>query len=222
MGQRSSDSTEKDISCNFRNLHQSVTAELEKQEKQNGKLANEQKTMKASVEDIEKQIETQRKKGKGLGNMGLEQTKAQIAVQAARDALADAEHRLKEAKKKLMEGDDSFGVTELENAVDEAEKAVQQAQAIWEEAAAHESEFDQEAHAAAWQQAEAQAHLQECKDELMRLQDAARAAHARGHGVGQRAALPAAAAVRWVGVEVRARPSAHGEPVSARVLARAL
>ena len=77
-------------------------------------------------EDIDKQIAKRRKQGKGMCNMGMEQTKAQIAVQAARDALADAEQRLKAAKKKLIEeGDNSFGVSDLEQTVEDAEKAVE-------------------------------------------------------------------------------------------------
>ena len=78
------------------------------------------------TEDIDKLVEMQRKQGKGKGNLGLEQTKAQIAVQAARDSLTEAEQRLMEAKKKLMEaGEDSFQIGDLETAVDEAEKVVE-------------------------------------------------------------------------------------------------
>lgn len=55
----------------------------------------------------------------------------------------------------------------------EAAQEVERAQLVFDEANAHVTEFDEAAHIAAWQQTEAHAHLQECKQELLRLQAAA-------------------------------------------------
>ena len=56
--------------------------------------------------DIEKNIQRKKKLGKTTGNLGSEQTKAMIAVQAARDALADAERKLEEAELEEAGGGD--------------------------------------------------------------------------------------------------------------------
>jgi RNA polymerase-associated protein RTF1 len=48
-----------------------------------------------TAEDIERQLRENKKKGQTKANLGLEQTRAAIAVQAARDALAEARALLK-------------------------------------------------------------------------------------------------------------------------------
>lgn len=78
-------------------------------------------------EDIERNLQTRKKQGKGLANLGLEQTKVAIAVQAARDALYEAERQLAEAKKKLVESSDDKAPYSLEESVKDAEKSVQEA-----------------------------------------------------------------------------------------------
>lgn len=50
-----------------------------------------------TAEDIERQLTENKKKGQTSANLGLEQTRAAIAVQAARDALAEARALLKSA-----------------------------------------------------------------------------------------------------------------------------
>jgi RNA polymerase-associated protein RTF1 len=78
-------------------------------------------------EDIERNLQTRKKQGKGLANLGLEQTKVAIAVQAARDALFEAERQLAEAKKRLVESSDDKATNSLEESVKDAERSVQDA-----------------------------------------------------------------------------------------------
>jgi RNA polymerase-associated protein RTF1 len=51
-----------------------------------------------TTEDIERQLKENKKKGHSTANLGLEQTRAAIAVQAARDNLADARTQLDNAR----------------------------------------------------------------------------------------------------------------------------
>ena len=74
---------------------------------------------KYTTDDIEKTLKEKKKKGIAAGNLGLEQTKAAIAVQAARDAIEEAKLRLKRAEK---DGE----VHELEVAVEEAENRLKE------------------------------------------------------------------------------------------------
>jgi len=79
-----------------------------------------------TTEDIEKNMARRREQGKAAGNLGLEQTKAAIAVQAARENVQDAERRVNEAKRALMEADSNVDEASLTEAVKEAERALQQ------------------------------------------------------------------------------------------------
>jgi len=58
-------------------------------------------------EDIEKLVIEKKKRNKKASNIGLEKTHIAIAVQAAKDAVKDAEERLEQAKITLMEADES-------------------------------------------------------------------------------------------------------------------
>lgn len=78
--------------------------------------------------DIEKSLENRKKQGKTLGNLGAEQTKASIAVQAAKDDVVEAERHLAEAKRAMIEDDDGNhekAIQEATIALKEAEKALQ-------------------------------------------------------------------------------------------------
>jgi RNA polymerase-associated protein RTF1 len=81
-----------------------------------------------TTEDIERNVRQRKKQGKSLAKLGLEQTRATIAVQAARDAVAEAEQRLSEAKKTLMEfSGPAYEEEELQTAVDEDTKELEAA-----------------------------------------------------------------------------------------------
>jgi RNA polymerase-associated protein RTF1 len=56
-----------------------------------------------TTEDIERNLRERRKHGMSLANLGAEQTKLAITVQAARDAVQEAESQLSDAKKALTE-----------------------------------------------------------------------------------------------------------------------
>lgn len=56
-----------------------------------------------TTEDIERNLQVRKKHGMSLANLGAEQTKLAIAVQAARDAVQEAESQLSDAKKALTE-----------------------------------------------------------------------------------------------------------------------
>ena len=83
-------------------------------------------------EDIEKSIAA--KKKRKVGNIGAETTRAAIAVQAAQEDVNDAEAKLDEAKRALLEADeDDMGVKQLESAVTLATKALEDAKSTLEE-----------------------------------------------------------------------------------------
>ena len=50
-----------------------------------------------TLEDIENNLKAKKKKGQTAANLGLEQTRAAIAVQGARDALEEAKHAMNTA-----------------------------------------------------------------------------------------------------------------------------
>lgn len=78
-------------------------------------------------EDIEKNLRERKKTGKAAKNLGLEQTRAEIAVQGAESALAEARRRLEEAKRTLYEYD-GHDAARLEQGVREAEEALEDAE----------------------------------------------------------------------------------------------
>lgn len=84
-----------------------------------------------TTEDIERNLQARKKQGKSLANLGLEQTKMAIAVQAARDSLEEAKRLLEEAKRKLMEGDGFEN--DLEKSVTDAQKVVEAAEKTLQE-----------------------------------------------------------------------------------------
>ena len=71
--------------------------------------------------DIENNLKERKKKGKMAARLGLEQTRAAIAVQGAREALEEAKRRLEDAEKGLAEGK----VSDLKKQVEELEQALQ-------------------------------------------------------------------------------------------------
>lgn len=76
--------------------------------------------------DIEKNVAERKKTGKSLTNLGLEQTRVAIAVQAAQSFLHDAKRRLEDAKRAHLEAPDHDS-EELKRAIEEAEEAVAEA-----------------------------------------------------------------------------------------------
>jgi len=78
-------------------------------------------------EDIERNLEQRKKQGKSVGKLGSELTRAEIAVQGARGALAEAESRLAEAKRNVLETDDAAKEAELVKIEEEARDAVEKA-----------------------------------------------------------------------------------------------
>jgi len=77
-------------------------------------------------EDIEANLQKRKKQGKSLANLGSEQTKIAIAVQAARDALFEANRKLKELQKEQLESGDNHDTSVLDKAVEEAQKDVEE------------------------------------------------------------------------------------------------
>lgn len=78
-------------------------------------------------EDIERNLQERKQSGKVTANLSLEQTRAELAVQGARMAVADARNRLDDAQRSLLElgGTDSEIV--LERNVESARKELEQA-----------------------------------------------------------------------------------------------
>ena len=81
-------------------------------------------------EDIEFNVQEAKKSGKALSNLALEQTRAAIAVTAAETELKEAQLRLAEARKKLLEydGGDRTEEDNLSSAVKIAEQHVGEAE----------------------------------------------------------------------------------------------
>jgi RNA polymerase-associated protein RTF1 len=77
-----------------------------------------------TTEDIEKNLEERKKQGKSVANMGLEQTKAAIAVQAAKDSLQEAKRAVTEARKALDMPSADSATRDLESALKEAQNFV--------------------------------------------------------------------------------------------------
>jgi RNA polymerase-associated protein RTF1 len=72
-----------------------------------------------TAEDIEHQLTENKKKGQTSANLGLEQTRATIAVQAARDALAEARALLKSAS-------DMAEINDAESKIESAQQSLNQ------------------------------------------------------------------------------------------------
>lgn len=72
-----------------------------------------------TAEDVERKLLEKKKKGQTAGNLGLEQTRAAIGVQAARGTLADAKAQLKAAA-------DSGEIAEAEKKVADAQRLLDQ------------------------------------------------------------------------------------------------
>lgn len=74
-------------------------------------------------EDIEKNLIENKKSGKTAANLGLEQTRADLAVQSAQSGVADAQSRLEDAKRALLElGDNPAKEAEYERNVEMAQE----------------------------------------------------------------------------------------------------
>lgn len=78
-------------------------------------------------EDIERNLQERKKSGKTTANLSLEQTRAELAVQGARIAIAEAQNRFDDAKRNLLELGGSDKEDALERAVDSARKELEQA-----------------------------------------------------------------------------------------------
>ncbi|ACI64902.1 predicted protein [Thalassiosira pseudonana CCMP1335] len=87
-------------------------------------------------EDIEMLIKEKKKRNKKSMNIGMEKTRIAIIVQAARDAVEEAEKRLEDAKVEQMEADDSMvsiAESNVTTATELLEDAKQHLQAMVEE-----------------------------------------------------------------------------------------
>ena len=87
-------------------------------------------------EDIEMLIKEKKKRNKKSMNIGMEKTRIAIIVQAARDAVEEAEKRLEDAKVEQMEADDSMvsiAESNVTTATELFEDAKQHLQAMVEE-----------------------------------------------------------------------------------------
>ncbi|KAL7521219.1 hypothetical protein ACHAWX_005912 [Stephanocyclus meneghinianus] len=83
-------------------------------------------------EDIERLVTEKKKRNKKASNIGLEKTRIAIAVQAAEDAVKEAERRLEEAKIEQLEADDSMvGITQSN--VTKAMEALEDANVLLQE-----------------------------------------------------------------------------------------
>jgi RNA polymerase-associated protein RTF1 len=79
-----------------------------------------------TTEDIERSLKQRKKDGKSISKLGAVQTKVAVAVKAAKDELLDAERRLTEAKKALVEFSGSVHEeNELEKALEDCTRAVE-------------------------------------------------------------------------------------------------
>lgn len=81
-----------------------------------------------TTEDIERNLENRKIQGKSAANLGLEQTKVEIALKAAAEAVEDCNRRLGEAKRLLMESDNNVDEAELAKDVEEAQRQLENAQ----------------------------------------------------------------------------------------------
>jgi len=96
-----------------------------------------------TTEDIEKNLQHRKKLGKSLANLGAEQTKVAIAVQGAKASLQEAEKRLADTKKAILESTgDASELNDLEKSVDECKSAVDQAKKHLEEKLQEEKTLD--------------------------------------------------------------------------------
>ena len=86
-----------------------------------------------TTKDIEQQLRQRKEEGKSTGTLGMEQTKAMIALQAAEDGLAEAQEKLRDTKKAIIENSDPSLATDLETAKNEAEELVSKCRKTLEE-----------------------------------------------------------------------------------------
>jgi RNA polymerase-associated protein RTF1 len=87
-----------------------------------------------TTEDIEKNLQQKKKSGKTNTNLGSETTRNAIAVKAARDAVTEAEQKLAEAKKALLEfSGNPAEESKLEDRVHDCTDAVKDAKKNLEE-----------------------------------------------------------------------------------------
>ena len=83
-------------------------------------------TYNYTTEDIERSLMQRKKDGKSVSKLGTAQTKVAVAVKAAKDELLDAERRLTEAKKALVEfSGNAHEENELEKALEDCTRAVE-------------------------------------------------------------------------------------------------
>lgn len=82
--------------------------------------------------DIEKNVAERKKTGKALTNLGLEQTRVAVAVQAAQIALEEAQRRLEDARRAHLEASENDS-EDLEKAIEDAEAALTEANKNLEE-----------------------------------------------------------------------------------------
>ena len=81
-----------------------------------------------TTEDIERSLMQRKKDGKSVSKLGAAQTKLGFAVQAAKDELLDAERRLTDAKKALVEfSGNAHDENELEISLQDCTRAVETA-----------------------------------------------------------------------------------------------
>lgn len=83
-----------------------------------------------TVDDIAKLVTEKKKRNKKASNIGMEKTHIAIAVQAARDAVKEAEKRVEEAKVAQMEEEDTESAdrnfAEAKKALDDATKMLEE------------------------------------------------------------------------------------------------
>jgi RNA polymerase-associated protein RTF1 len=85
-----------------------------------------------TTEDIERNLDQRKKQGKSVANLGSEQTKVAIVVQAARESVKELGRRVAESKKALMESDSNLDEAQLTSKVREDEKALESAKKLLE------------------------------------------------------------------------------------------
>ena len=79
-----------------------------------------------TTEDIERSLLQRKKDGKTMSKLGAAQTKVAVAVKAAKDELLDAESRLTESKKALVEfSGNTHEENELEKSLEDCTRAVE-------------------------------------------------------------------------------------------------
>lgn len=98
-----------------------------------------------TTQDIERNLQKRRKQGKSLANLGLEQTRMAVAVQAAKDAVMEAEAHIKDFKSRLLEASGNEA-SELEHRLEESEKDLEEAKKQLSEREAEEKALQEHIH----------------------------------------------------------------------------